>query len=111
MSGFDYARTAASASRLLGRFGQIATFTRTAPADGSVSTFDARAVVASTVKHALGDSGIAVGDDKLLVESSAAPEPGDRVAYNGESRVIVDPVVAINPGGTRVLVECYARRG
>lgn len=111
MSGFNYARTAATAGRLLGRFGQDATFTRTDPADGSVSTSTARVVVASTVKHTLGDSGIAVGDDKLLVEAAAAPEPGDRVVYNGESRVIVDPVVAINPGGTRVLVECYARRG
>ncbi len=110
MTGFNYARIAASAGRLLERFGQVMTFSRTAP-DGAVSTFTAVAVVAATVKHALGDSGIAVGDDKLLVDATVKPEAGDRVAYNGGSRVIVDPVVTLNPAGTRVLVECYARAG
>ena len=110
MSGFNYPRMAVTAGRLLERFGQVMTFTRTA-SDGSVSTFTAVAVVASTVKHALADSGIQIGDDKLLVDAQGSPEPGDRVAYNGASRVIVDPVISLNPGGTRVLVECYARAG
>lgn len=110
MSGFNYPRIAATAGRLLERFGQVMTFSRTSPA-GVVSEFTALAVVASTVKHTLGDSGIAIGDDKLLVDAVAAPEPGDRVTYNGHSRVIVDPVISLNPGGTRVLVECYARAG
>lgn len=110
MTGFDYARMAATAARLLDRFGQVMTFSRTAP-DGTVSTFTAVAVVASTVKHTLGDSGIQIGDDKLLVDAAVLPQQGDRVAYNGGSRVVVDPVTPLNPGGTRVLVECYARIG
>lgn len=110
MSRFDYTKTAATAKRLLGRFGQLATFRRTDP-DGATSSFTALAVVASTVKHTLADSGIAIGDDRLLVEAAATPQPGDRVEYSGQSRVIVDPVIAVSPGGTRVLVECYARAG
>lgn len=110
MTGFDYASTADTALRMLGRFGQQMAFTRTA-ADRTVTRFTALGVVADTVKHTLGDSGIAVGDDKLLIDAGAKPQPGDRVAYNGQSRMIVDPVVPINPAGTPVLVQCYARAG
>lgn len=110
MIGFDHARIAATATRLLARFGQRVTLTRTAPS-GAVSAIPATAVVADTVKHTLGDAGIAVGDDKLYVAPDVLPEPGDRIAYNGGTRVIVDPVVQINPAGTRLLVECYARAG
>lgn len=110
MTGFDYARVAATANRLLVHFGQPVTVSRTAP-DGSVTSFESTAVVADTVKHVLGDSGIAIGDDKLYLVADTLPEPGDRIAYNGGERVIVDPVMPINPAGTAVLVECYARAG
>lgn len=110
MTSFDYARMAATARRLLDRFGQRVTITHTAPG-GAVSTQAAIGFVASTVKHTLGDSNIAIGDDRLYLDAAATPEPGDRVAYSGGSRVIVDPVVPLAPAGTRVLVECYARAG
>lgn len=111
MSGFDYSRIAATATRLLAHFGQPVTITRTAM-DGAVSTSQAVGVVADTVKHALADTGIAIGDDKLyLSPAGTPPEPGDRIAYNGGSRVIVAPVIQLNPAGTSLLVECYARAG
>lgn len=110
MTGFDYARMAATARRLIDRFGQVASFTRTAPS-GTTTTFTAVAVVAETVKHTLGDSNIQVGDDKLLLDATTAPEPGDRVSYNGKSAVIVDPVLPLSPAGVVVLFECYARAG
>lgn len=110
MSGFDYQRTAVAAKRLIDRFGQVMRFSRTSPA-GAITRYEARGLVASTVKSTIGESGIAVGDDKLLIEADAVPKPGDRVVYNDQSRVIKEPVITINPGGTRVLVECYAEVG
>ena len=111
MSGIDYTRVAARTARLIERFGLMATFTRTNPATGVVTTTQARTLKAGTISRTLADSGIAIGDDKLLVEADASVQPGDRVVYGSEDRVIVDPVITYSPGGTRVLLECYARAG
>lgn len=110
MSGFDYPRMAATARRLIDRFGQVMSITRTA-SDRTVTSLSAVGVVTDTVKHTLGDSGIAIGDDQILLDATTKPQPGDRITYNGQSRVIVDPVTELNPGGVALLFECYARAG
>lgn len=107
---FSYGATQATAHRLLARFGQDITLSRTSRA-GAVTVFATRGVVVGAVKHVLGDSGIGIGDDRLLLDHAIAPQPGDRITYNGASRVVVDPVVPLNPAGTVLLYECYARGG
>lgn len=110
MTGFNYARMAARAAKLIERFGERVKLTRTSAA-GATTTIYAQGVKASTITHTLGDSGISIGDDKILLEAGAQPQPGDRIEYGDESRVIVDPVIVLSPAGVRVLVECYARIG
>lgn len=109
MSAF-YGRLQGTADRLLAKFGQAITITRTAT-DGATTAYTTTGAVVGTVKHTLGDSGIAIGDDRILLDHTVTPQPGDRITYNGQSRVIVDPVVNTNPGGTHILFECYARAG
>lgn len=107
---FNYPRTAATADRLIDRFGGDIIITRTGAA-GAVTAMPTRGVVVNTVTHVLGDSGISIGDDEIMLDRSVLPEPGDRISYNGQSRVVVDPVVPENPAGTLLYVTCYARAG
>lgn len=109
MSTF-YGRLQGTADRLVAKFGQSITLTRTAT-DGTTTAYTTKGVVVGTITHTLGDSGIAIGDDRILLDHSVTPIPGDRIAYSGQSRVIVDPVVQTNPGGTNLMFECYARAG
>ena len=105
-----YDRLQGTADRLIDRFGQTMTLTRTQP-NGVVVSMVTRGVVVGTVKHQHADSGVSIGDDRILLDHNVIPKPADRIAYNGSSRVLVDPVIATNPGGTLLAFECYARAG
>lgn len=86
MTGF-YDRAAATAMRLLSKYGSSWTFTTTND-DGSTTKRDAMGAFISTVRSELGNSGVAIGDRKYIFTSDAAPVNGDTFT-NGTQKWVV----------------------
>lgn len=121
MSAFDYSRTAATAARLLARFGAAVTIKKVD--DGTYNTATGQNVQAapqqSTRNGALldfppgqanGPGGLVQGGDKrLLLEAGTfAPSLEDRVVANG-TEYAVKGVQQVNPAGTPVIYDIHLR--
>lgn len=123
--GFDYSKTAATADRLLVRFGQAVTLTHTEPGayspggtiatttttqsgTGAVTEWDSRQIDGALIK---------VGDRRLLLSplntSGAALTPpilGDTVTdAAGVVYTLVAPLKIMAPAGTVTLYDCNLR--
>lgn len=117
MTAFDYTATAATASRLLARFGAAATlkrYTGTAydPAAGaSVPTYTdvptTAAVFAYDQKYIDGTL-VKQGDQRAYCAPSVAPTQGDRLAWQGATLEVV-AVKPVSPAGVPVLYEAQLR--
>lgn len=116
---FDYAKSAATAKRLLTQFGRTVTLR-----NYTIGTYDtatgANAVTYAdtTWKGTLLDFGsgktlergglIQVGDKRLLLESGAAPQLEDRIIAGGAEYAII-AVGEVNPAGVAVLFDLHLR--
>lgn len=117
MSEFDYAATAATATRLLQRFGAAATIKRPSgtaydPSTGSstvtyASTATTAAVFAYDQKYIDGTL-IRQGDQRAYLAPSYAPLQGDRLTWQGADYDVV-AVKPVSPAGVAVLYEAQLR--
>lgn len=104
-----YPRLAATAQRLVTKFGQTWTITRTT-GPGKTATRDAYGVQVGTIRHLLGDSGVDIGDTELLLEASANPVKAERISAGGQSFVIVQ-VEPIKPAAMVLAWRVWVRAG
>jgi len=114
MATFDYAKTQATAERLLARFGQTVTLRKAgattgdawAPVPGTPSDTDI--IVADFEERRRDEDGRLTGEAMrtLYVSTSTgvAPEPNDQVQIGGEWHVIL-AVRPLRPAGTALLYE------
>ena len=120
MSSF-YDNLALTASRLLNKYGQQVTFTRSvngsySPTTGTYSTsssttFKAYGAVFNYRESEVDGSSILSTDLKLLLEKpKKLPEVNDVVLVNGSS-YFVFTTSPLAPAGTNVVVECQLRIG
>lgn len=117
---FNYANTAATATRLLGRFGQRATLHRDTPgsydpATGSVGTVRQSwpAVVAITeyAQRDIDGTLVQQGDRRILMNPrmTQAPRSGDVLELADGTRLALVSVTTHAPAGVAVLYEGQAR--
>jgi len=121
VSSFNYARTAATATRLLTRFGAIGAVRRSAttggnawdPSSGTTTTTDYPATMVVTTYTASEVKGTAIlaTDKKVLMAPGVAVVPGvtdTLVTPDGATLNIVN-VNPIKPASTLVMYEIQAR--
>lgn len=120
---FDYDKSAATALRLLQKFGQAVTLRKQTagaydPATGAatVTTSDYSATGVfldyklQNSGQALENSMVQVGDKKLLLspDVTSAPDVDDLIIGQGTWRIV--NIKAVNPSGTPVLYELQLRK-
>lgn len=117
MTAFDYARTAATVSRLLQRFGAACTLERRGDAvydlatGTSVPAVTAIPIVAVVVDYdarSIDGTLIRQGDRRAYVDSSQAPRQSDALLWQGTTLTVV-AVRPLAPAGTPVLYEAQLR--
>ena len=119
---FDYANSAATALRLLTRFGQALTVTRETPgaydpvtgtdAAGTSQTWTPQGVKLDYSQREVDGTSIKAGDQRVYMSAEAGldPEAGDLVTIGSEAwRVVVSRTLA--PAGVAVLLDVQVRRG
>lgn len=119
---FDYDKSAATASRLLAKFGATVTVTRTTPgaydpatgtdAAGSAQTWTPAGVRLEYSQREIDGTNIKAGDQRVYMSAVAGldPQPGDTVTLGGEAwRVVTSRTLA--PAGIAVLLDVQVRRG
>lgn len=114
---FDYAKTAATATRLLQRFGAAATLKRETvgeydPATGTTpvtttSLATTAAVFAYDAKYIDGTL-ILQGDQRAFLIPSVTPKQGDKLAWQGADYTVV-AVKPLAPAGVVALYEAQIR--
>lgn len=118
MSQFNYAATAATATRLLQRFGASATLKRVTPGEYDPATgttpnatttelATTAAVFAYDQKYIDG-SLILQGDQRAYMTPAVMPKQGDLLAWQGRDWSIV-AVKPISPAGVPVVYEAQLR--
>jgi hypothetical protein len=123
--GFDYSKTAATADRMLARFGQAVTLTHVVPGTyspgGTVtntsSTQSGTAAIIDWAARHIDGSLIKIGDRRLLLSplntAGAAMTPpvlGDTVTdAAGVVYTMVSPLKIMAPAGTVALYDCNLR--
>ena len=117
VTAFNYAATAATATRLLQRFGKACTLKRVSgtaydPATGTnVPTYTdvptTTAVFAYDQKYIDGTI-IKQGDQRAYCAPAVAPAQGDRFTWNGATLEVV-AVKPVSPAGVPVLYEAQLR--
>lgn len=114
---FDYERMQATALKLLKRFGEEYTFTRTTdgaynPATGkasqSTSTFSKFCAIFDYNDTERSLESVQVGDRRVIAEQYAY-EIGDKIAIGSDSYKVVN-IEAINPSGTKVINTLQVRK-
>jgi hypothetical protein len=116
---FDYARSKATADRLISRFGQTATLRRPTvsgtaynPSAGTPTDYSATVVVLDYDRREIDGTRILAADRKvLLAAGTLAIEPvtSDKAVIGGIEHSIID-VAPLNPGGTVLLYQLQVRR-
>ena len=118
MTAFDYARSKASADRLLTRFGQSGTllkYTKSGPSYDPVITWPPHACTFVVLDYANrevdGTRILATDKQVLLAKASLAIEPttADKLLIGGVEHKLI-AVKPISPGGTTILYELQVRR-
>lgn len=121
MIAFDYSRPAATAKRLLTRFGQVVTVKRVTPGGYDPATGATTADVTNgyscageVMNYAIRDiDGTLVqrGDVRVLLAPDAAfePKPGDTVTLADTTVLTVINAQATKPAGSPVRYEVQAR--
>ncbi|GGE18200.1 hypothetical protein GCM10011390_41720 [Aureimonas endophytica] len=116
---FDYAKSQATADRLIARFGQAGTIRRRSSAGGAyepdpaqtISDHPCKLVVTDYTVRERESTLIGSSDRKVLVAMSGldiVPTSADRITVAGDTLEIIN-VMPLSPGGTTVLYEIQAR--
>lgn len=114
---FDYAATAATATRLLQRFGASATLKRQAvgaynPATGAAAvtptSLTTTAAVFDYPQRYVDGTLVKQGDKQAFMAATYMPAQGDVLAWQGVDYQVI-AVKAVSPAGTPVLYECQIR--
>lgn len=114
---FDYAATAATALRLLQRFGAAATLKRQSvgaydPATGSntvtSTSLTTTAAVFDYPQKYIDGTLIQLGDKQAYLAATQEPQQGDRVAWQSVDYTVVS-YKAVAPAGVPVLYEAQLR--
>lgn len=119
MTKFNYSHPAATAERLLDRFGRGGSLSRTVeggydPMTGPVQTTESSPCTVALLEfdnHQIDGELIQVGDRRALIapDVSFEPLPGDSLTVGGEVlQVVKDRPVA--PAGVVVLHDCIVRK-
>lgn len=116
---YNYARMAATAARLITKFGRNWTLTTTTgPAESTSRTYPGVRIDQVTGLSGdsgnaafLGDSGVQLGDVVFLLHPSATPLQGDRISAGSESYVLAVAPNPIKPAGTVLLWQVWGRLG
>lgn len=118
MPQFDYTATAATALRLLQRFGAAATLKRTSaaaydPATGTsaetVTSLSTTAAVFDYPQKYVDGTLILVGDKQAYLAATHEPKQGDALTWWGGVDYTVVSVKAVAPAGVAVLYEVQIR--
>jgi len=107
---FQYAGILATATRLIGDFGQTATLTRTTR-DGVTATqtgVGVQAVINGEDRARIGGAEIPVR--KFILSGALTPKKGDRLAC-GADDVVIMQADQLAPGATTVIWTVLARAG
>lgn len=117
MPAFNYDRAAATADRLIDKFGQQGTITRLEntgqpwkPVQSKVS-YPCRLVVLSYTAKDIDGTLIKAGDKKVYVSAiglKIEPKTTDKLVINGKENTII-AVDQLNPAGTPVYYVCQCR--
>lgn len=120
MTTFNYANTAATADRLLKRFGARVEMSRTlpgaydpatgGPGAGTTTTQTVTAAVFDYPQRYIDGTKILAGDRQCFLSAVGVNEPlqGDRFTWDGKSMVVV-AVKKLAPAGLAVLYELQVR--
>ncbi len=116
---FNYARIAATAARLITKFGRNWTLTTTTgPAESTSRTYpgvriDTVTGLSGNSGNAafFGDSGVQIGDVVFFLHPSATPLQGDRMSAGNESFVLAVAPNPIKPAGTVMFWQVWGRLG
>jgi hypothetical protein len=115
----DYTATAATATRLLTKFGRdltVRNYTNESynPATGkNVKTYSDSTVKGAVFSFGTGDSStelIQVGDKKAIITSEVTPQLEDHLIV-GTKVYIIKSVKELNPAGTSIMFELHIRNG
>ncbi|MGY3265803.1 hypothetical protein [Lysobacter sp. HA35] len=117
MTAFDYARTAATATRLLQRFGAAATLKRRADATydpttgttaATVTPLATTAVVIDYDAKSIDGTLIRQGDRRGYLIAAVAPRQDDALTWQGADLTVI-AVRILAPAGVAVLYEAQLR--
>ena len=117
MTAFDYAATAATATRLLERFGAAATLKRqttgtydpdTGESPVTVTSLATTCAVFAYAQKYIDGTLIKQGDQLAYCAPTNAPAQGDVLTWQGRDYQVV-AVTPISPAGTPVLYEAQIR--
>jgi hypothetical protein len=119
MAAFDYAKTRATAERLLARFGQQAIILRAGtgtgpahnPGPATPTQHPCTAVVTDYRASERQGTEIEVNDRKILISTEGlaiAPATKDKITVGGKTFNLVN-VKTLNPGGTALIYTAQGR--
>ncbi len=113
---YDYTRQVDSAKRMIAKYGQVLTITRSTVTYDPLTGMNTTATQTGTITAVADNFStydqknrsellVAKKSKKLLVSAASctfAPKSGDKVTYEGETWTIA-PMDELNPGGTPIL--------
>lgn len=114
---FDYPKTAATATRLLKRFGAACTLKRTGPAEydpatgtnaPTITSLATTAAVFAYAQKYIDGTLILQGDQQALMDPATEPKQGDVLVWQGTDYTVV-AVKPVSPAGVPVLFEAQIR--
>ena len=117
MTAFNYPATAATATRLLERFGAAATIKRSTPgaynpATGTmtptVTTHATTAAVFAFDQKYIDGTLVQAGDQRAYLAPAVVPQQGDALTWDGRDWQVV-AVKPVSPAGVPVLFEAQLR--
>jgi hypothetical protein len=117
MSAFDYVRAAATAHRLIAKFGRAITVRRTANSGTAwaptltATDYTATAAVLEYTARDIDGTLVKVGDRRVVISTTGLaiePTTQDRLVIGGEEMGIVR-VMKMSPAGVNVYFEVQAR--
>lgn len=119
MADFDYAKMAATARRLLTRFGNPVTISRTTggttdpvtgvTTPGTTETFMPQGVLLKYPDQLIDGTRILQSDRRLILDDTVEPTASDKPVVQGQQWTIVD-FMTVSPAGTPIVYEVQVRR-